>query len=150
MNKVFLIGRLTRDPELRYTTTQAAVANFSIAVDRNFRREDGTQETDFINIEVWNKAAENVNKYLKKGSQVAIDGSIRMDRFNDKDGNARTTYRVVATNVQFLSKVDSSDMDSGVSSVRPSDFSVDDTTDIYSDFGKDIKVDEISDEELPF
>ena len=53
MNKVFLIGRLTRDPELRYTTTQAAVANFSIAVDRNFRREDGTQETDFINIEVW-------------------------------------------------------------------------------------------------
>ena len=141
MNKVFLIGRLTRDPELRYTTNQSAVANFSIAVDRNFRREDGTQETDFINIEVWNKPAENVNKYLKKGSQVAIDGSIRMDRFNDKDGNARTTYRVVANNVQA---------DSGVSSVKPSDFNVDDTTDIYSDFGKDIKVDEISDEELPF
>ena len=144
MNKVFLIGRLTRDPELRYTTNQSAVANFSIAVDRNFRREDGTQETDFINIEVWNKPAENVNKYLKKGSQVAIDGSIRMDRFNDKDGNARTTYRVVAN------KVDSVEADSGVSSVKPSDFNVDDTTDIYSDFGKDIKVDEISDEELPF
>lgn len=150
MNKVFLIGRLTRDPELRYTTNQSAVANFSIAVDRNFRREDGTQETDFINIEVWNKPAENVNKYLKKGSQVAIDGSIRMDRFNDKDGNVRTTYRVVANNVQFLSKVDSVEADSVVSSVKPSDFNVDDTTDIYSDFGKDIKVDEISDEELPF
>ena len=103
-----------------------------------------------MNIEVWNKPAENVNKYLKKGSQVAIDGSIRMDRFNDKDGNARTTYRVVANNVQFLSKVDSVEADSGVSSVKPSDFNVDDTTDIYSDFGKDIKVDEISDEELPF
>ena len=86
MNKVFLIGRLTRDPELRYTSSNIAVATFSIAVDRNFSNAAGEREADFINIVVWRKQAENVKNYMHKGSQVAIDGRIQTRSYDDTDG----------------------------------------------------------------
>ena len=102
MNKVFLIGRLTRDPELRYTSSNVAVATFSLAVNRNFTNQDGEREADFINIQVWKNIAENCSKYLTKGSQVAVDGRIQARNYDAQDGSKRYVTEVVADNVQFL------------------------------------------------
>ena len=102
MNKVFLIGRLTKDPELRYTGSNIAVATFSLAVNRNFSNQNGEREADFINIVVWRKQAENVKNYLTQGSQVAIDGRIQTRSYDDQDGKKRYVTEVVADNVEFL------------------------------------------------
>jgi single-strand DNA-binding protein len=99
MNTVILIGRLTRDPELRYTNSGHAVANFTLAVDRPFSKE---KETDFIPIIVWQKQAENCAEYLLKGSQVAVEGRLQVRGYEDKQGNKRTATEVVASSVQFL------------------------------------------------
>ena len=101
MNKVFLIGRLTRDPELRYTESNVPVATFSIAVNRNFTNQAGEREADFINIIAWKKQAENVKNYIKKGSQVAIDGRIQT-RSYERDGQKHYVTEVVAESIQFL------------------------------------------------
>lgn len=101
MNQIILIGRLTKEPELRYLpSTGTPTATFSIAVDREYQK-DGKKETDFINIEVWNKSAENCANYLSKGSLVAIQGSIRVDNY-EKDGERRSYTKVRANRVQFL------------------------------------------------
>ena len=102
MNKVFLIGRLVRDPELRYTGTNIPVATFSIAVNRNYANAAGEREADFINIVVWRKQAENVKNYVKQGSQVAIDGKIQTRTYDDQNGQKRYITEVVADNIQFL------------------------------------------------
>lgn len=102
MNKVFLIGRLTADPVLRYTSTNIAVASFSLAVASNRRNEDGEREADFINIVVWKKQAENVKNYLSKGSKVAIDGHIQTRGYDDQNGVRKHVTEVVAENVEFL------------------------------------------------
>ena len=103
MNNVVLVGRLTRDPELKYITGNGtAVANFAIAVDREFSGKDGKKETDFIDIQVWGKSAENCANYIGKGSLVAIQGSIRVDSYQDQEGNNRKMTRVNANRVQFL------------------------------------------------
>ena len=101
MNKAILIGRLTRDPELRTTPTGRNVCQFSIAVNRTYTNQSGEREADFINVTVWRKQAENVDKYLSKGSQVAIDGKIQVTTY-EKDGVKRNNVEVVADNVQFL------------------------------------------------
>ncbi|QRN85061.1 single-stranded DNA-binding protein [Clostridia bacterium] len=101
-NKVVLIGRLTRDPELRFTQNGKAVASFSLAVDRAFKRE-GQPEADFFRISVWGKQAENCANYLSKGSLAAIDGRIEMNKYTDKDGQERTSVDVTANDVRFLS-----------------------------------------------
>ena len=97
MNKVILIGRLTKDPELRYTTSNIPVATFTLAVNRTV-----SEEVDFINIVVWRKQAENCSKYITKGSQVAIEGSIQTRSYEDKNGQKRHITEVVADNVKFL------------------------------------------------
>ena len=103
MNNVVLVGRLTRDVELKYIPgSGTAVANFAIAVDREFTGKDGKKETDFIDIQVWGKSAENCATYIGKGSLVAIQGSIRVDSYQDQDGNNRKITRVNANRVQFL------------------------------------------------
>ena len=103
MNNVVLVGRLTRDPELKYIPgSGAAVANFAIAVDREFTGKDGKKEVDFIDIQVWSKSAENCATYIGKGSLVAIQGSIRVDNYQDQEGNNRKMTRVNANRVQFL------------------------------------------------
>lgn len=103
MNHVVLVGRLTRDPELRYIAgSGTAVANFSIAVDREFSGKDGKKETDFIDIQVWGKSAENCANYIGKGSLVAIQGSIRIDSYQTQNGETRRATRVNANRVQFL------------------------------------------------
>ena len=154
MNKVFLIGRLTRDPELRYTSSNLPVASFSIAVNRNFTNQAGEREADFINIVVWRKQAENIKNYLKQGSQIAVDGRLQTRSYDGEDGKKRYITEVVADNVQFLDSK-SSRGDDSFSQVTPSSFSDSEqhveTTDVksdpFADFGSSI---EINDDELPF
>ena len=102
MNKVVLIGRLTRDPELRYTGSNTPVATFSLAVNRNFQNQNGEREADFINIVVWRKQAENVKNFLTQGSQVAVEGRIQTRTYDDQNGQKRYITEVVADNVEFL------------------------------------------------
>ena len=103
MNKIFLIGRLTKDPELRYTSSGAAVCSFTLAVNRRFTNQNGEKEADFINIVVWNKVAESCAKYLSKGRQTAVEGRLQIRSYDDKDGQRRWVTEVVADNVEFLS-----------------------------------------------
>ena len=102
MNKVILIGNLTRDPELTETSNGVAVCRFAIAVSRDYANSEGTRETDFFNITVWRGRAENCSKYLKKGSKVAIVGSLQNRSYEDKDGIKRNVTDVVASEVEFL------------------------------------------------
>lgn len=102
MNKVILIGRLTADPELRYTPNGAAVCSFRIAVDRPFNSQSGERGADFINIVVWNKAAENTAKYMSKGRQIAVDGRLQIRSYDGNDGQRRWVTEVVADRVEFL------------------------------------------------
>ena len=99
MNSVVLVGRLTRDPELRYSQNQTAVARFSLAVDRPFSRN---HEADFINIVVFGKQAENCDRYLAKGRQAAVQGRIQTGSYVNKDGHKIYTTDVVADRVEFL------------------------------------------------
>jgi single-strand DNA-binding protein len=102
LNNVVLIGRLVRDPDLRYSPSGTAVANFTLAVDRAFKNEDGEKEADFIPVVVFKKQAENCANYLKKGRLVAIEGRIQVRTYEDKDGNKRWVTEVIAHNVRFL------------------------------------------------
>lgn len=102
MNKVLLIGNLTSEPQLRYTTNNTPVASFTIAVNRNHTKEDGTKETDFINVVVWNKRAENVKNYLDKGSKVGISGRLQVRKYQNERGENRYVTEVVADEVEFL------------------------------------------------
>ena len=103
MNHVVLIGRLTKDVELKYIQgTGTPVANFAIAVDREFTGKDGKKEVDFIDIQVWGKSAENCANYIGKGSLVGVQGSIRIDLYQNKEGENRKITRVNANRVQFL------------------------------------------------
>ena len=105
MNRAMLIGRLTKDPELRATASGIAVCTFTIAVDRRFANRDSqTREADFIPIVVWRAQAENCAKYLHKGSQAAISGSIQTRSYDAPDGSKRYITEVVADEVQFLSR----------------------------------------------
>ncbi|MBP3429096.1 MAG: single-stranded DNA-binding protein [Clostridia bacterium] len=104
MNKVYLIGNLTRDPEMRSTQSGIAVCNFSIAVNRRFRNaQTGQQETDFFNIVAWRQLAELCSRYLAKGRKVAVVGSIQTRSYEAQDGSKRTAFDIVADEVEFLS-----------------------------------------------
>ena len=114
MNKVFLIGNLTRDPEMRSTTSGLPVCNFSIAVNRRFKNaQTGQQETDFINIVAWRQLAELCGRYLAKGRKVAVVGSIQTRSYEAQDGSKRTSVEVVADEVEFLSPANSGSAPSG-------------------------------------
>lgn len=102
INRIVLVGRLVADPELRYTATGNAVANFRIAVDRQFTSRDGEKETDFIDIVCWRKLAELVAHHLDKGRLVAVDGRLQIRSYEDKEGVRRRIAEVVADTVQFL------------------------------------------------
>ena len=101
MNKIILIGRLTKAPDLRYTQNGAAVCTFTLAVNRPYSK-DGEQEADFINIVVWNKSGENCAKYLEKGRQCAIEGRLQIRTYDGDDGKKRWVSEVVADRVEFL------------------------------------------------
>ena len=112
LNKAILMGRLTRDPELRYTPANVAVASFTLAVDRNFKN-DGEIQTDFIDIVCWRQRAEFVSKYFHKGQLVVASGSIQTRTWKDKEGNNRKSFEIVAEDVYFA--------ESRNGSVAPSD-----------------------------
>ena len=102
LNHIVLMGRLTRDPELRYTGSNVPVASFSIAVDRDFGRgENGEKQTDFINVSAWRQTGEFVSKYFTKGSMIVVSGRLQIRDYTDRDGNRRTAAEVVADNVYF-------------------------------------------------
>ena len=103
MNKLFLIGNLTRDPEMSETATGVAFCRLGIAVNRPYQGSDGERATDFFNVTVWRNHAENCGRYLKKGSKVAIVGSLQNRQYEDKDGNKRQVTDIIANEVEFLS-----------------------------------------------
>ena len=132
MNHVVLVGRLTRDVELKYIQGSGTpVANFGVAVDREFAGKDGKKEVDFIDIQVWGKSAENCANYIGKGSLVAIQGSIRVDNYQDQEGNNRRITRVNANRVQFLDNKKDKQENNEAPTGQFQDFQqVDDTDDI--------------------
>lgn len=137
MNKALLVGRITIKPELRTTSSGIPFTRFSVAINRPFTN-NGERTADFINILVWRKQAENVCNFLDKGSQVAIEGRIQTGSYTDKDGNNRTSFEVVADNVQFL---DSKSQRSNESQIPISD-GVDIGNDTYSEFGESVSIDD--------
>ena len=147
INKAILMGRLTRDPELRRTQSDIPVTSFSLAINRPFRR--GTEQvTDFIDVVAWRQTAEFVCRYMQKGSMAIVAGSINTRTWTDKDGNARKSVEVIADEVSFgEAKRDSqrSDMSFSV----PSEAKMPDAEDIFED-GDDDFSETVSDDELPF
>ena len=152
MNRVMLIGRLTTKPELRYTGSNVPFSRFTVAVNRTFNNNNGERETDFINIVVWRKQAENVKKYITKGSLVAVEGRIQTGSY-EKDGQRVYTTDVVADNVQFLETKAQSQNRPVEDSVTPADFANDSvkptdmSEEVFADFGDSI---EISDDDIAF
>ena len=119
LNRIVVIVRLTRDPELRSTSNGVAVATFTVAVDRNFSNNRGEKETDFIPVVVWRGLAETCGRYLSKGRLVAVEGRLQIRTYEANDGGKRTVAEIVADNVQFLSPKDGG---SGSSSGYTPDF----------------------------
>jgi len=101
LNHITIMGRLTRDPELRRTGSGVAVASFTVAVDRDFGGQDGQKETDFIDCVAWRNTGEFVSKYFTKGRMIVVDGRLQIRSWNDKDGNKRRTAEVVAEHCYF-------------------------------------------------
>ena len=106
MNRVILIGRLTKDVELKTTQSGISVASFGIAVDRSYKSQGGERETDFFNVVVWRQQAESCAQYLAKGKMVAVDGRIQQRNYTGQDGVKRTTFEVVAETVKFLTPME--------------------------------------------
>jgi single-strand DNA-binding protein len=104
MNHVVLIGRPTRDPELRYLSSGVPVCFYTLAVDKGYRNKEGEKEADFIQIKVWNKLAENTANYVRKGRLISLSGKIATGSYQEKDGRTKYTMEVIAENVQFLEK----------------------------------------------
>lgn len=163
MNKVILIGRLARDPELRTTPSNLSVATFTVAVSRPFSPQNGgAPETDFVNCVVWRRQAENLVKYCRKGSQIAVEGRIQTRNYTAQDGNKRYVTEVMCDNITFLGSraENSGNPATFVASPEVNNYqpSVDNynqasmpTTDIsedpFKDFGEEIT---LSDDDLPF
>ncbi len=161
MNKVFLVGRLTRDFDLRYGANNMAVARTSLAVDRPFTGQGGERGADFISIVAFGNRAETMKKYLVKGSQIAISGRIQTGSYDANDGRKVYTTDVIIDEFQFLDSRGSRTEESGLSIVQPTspvndvtpyDFGENNTvtsieTDPFKDFGDKI---EINDSDLPF
>ncbi len=103
MNKVFLIGNLTRDPELSETSGGVSVCHFGIAMNRSYSSSNGEQQTDFFNVTAWRGLADNVAKFCKKGNKIAVSGSIQIRNYEDNSGNKRTAVDIIAQDVEFLS-----------------------------------------------
>ena len=147
LNVVVLTGRLTADPELRHTPNDIAVTSFTIAVNRKFTKSGEERQTDFIDIVAWRNTAEFVCKYFKKGQLIAVEGSIQTRSYQDKDGNKRKAFEIVANNLQFVeSKKD------GNSEFSESDSPAKDSPDTASySSGSDNDFQAIeSDDDLPF
>ena len=173
MNKAILIGRLTRDPELRYTSSNRAVCQFTVAIDRPFTNQaSGQREADFINVVAWDRTGENVGKYMTKGRLIAVEGRIQTRNYDNNEGRKVYVTEVIASNVQFLESRNGATNNNGFDSMpeppqerTPYDFAeeqpspeketpkenttidIEDDKDPFASFGEQV---EISDNDLPF
>lgn len=133
MNKVFLTGNLTRDPELTETPSGVSVCHFAIAVNRGYASQDGERQVDFFNCTAWRGLAENISRYAKKGKKVAVSGSIQLRNYEDNSGAKRTAVDIVVQDCEFLSPKDDGDYDdqnSGATKKQPVLQPMDDDSDI--------------------
>ncbi|MCL2152037.1 MAG: single-stranded DNA-binding protein [Oscillospiraceae bacterium] len=147
MNHIVIMGRLTRDPELRHTPNGVAVASFSLAVDRGFTPKDGGEkQTDFIDVVAWRNTAEFVSKYFVKGQMAAVVGRLQIRDWQDKDGNKRRSAEVVADNIYFTESKKSREASFGPVEVKD-DINSNYTTPVE---GSDFSELDIDDGELPF
>ncbi|MDD2352812.1 MAG: single-stranded DNA-binding protein [Candidatus Caldatribacteriota bacterium] len=139
------IGRLTRDPELRYTPAGTAVCKFGLAINRSFRNQEGNniEDTLFINVSAWGRQAEHCSQFLKKGKRVAVNGELRSNNWQDKEGNKRVSYEINARSVQFLDYMKDSNNDN-------KDFSDNDYVDENSGQGKENVEDNNGEDDIPF
>lgn len=141
MNKVCLIGRITKDPEIRYTANNVAVATFSLAINRTYKNANGEYDADFINCIAFRNTADLLGKYVHKGDQLGIQGHIQTRNYDDKDGKKVYVTEVVVDSLYFLQdKREEKNEEKPVQNEEP-------VNDPYKDFGEAI---EISDEDLPF
>ena len=148
MNKVILIGRLTKDPELRYTQSGTAVAGFTLAVDRRFANQNGEREADFVNCVAWNKAAEFVAQYFYKGKQMALEGRLQVRSYDGNDGQKRWVTEVVAEQIEFVgSKNDGSNNSNGRNGNTNSSSGSSSGNNPYAGLGQEVMFD---DNDLPF
>ena len=143
MNRVFLIGRLTREPELRYTTSGMACCQITVAVNRP-KQKDKEQEADFINVVVWDKQAENLAKYQAKGNQIAVEGSIRTRNYENNEGKKVYVTEVVALNVVYLDNKKDNNTTTQVETQEATEAS----NDPYAEFGQRVEIEQQMD--LPF
>lgn len=148
INRVVLVGRLTKDPELRYTPNGVAVTNFTLAVDRPFTNQQGEREADFIRITVWRRQAENVANYLSKGRLAGVDGRIQTRNYENNEGRRVFVTDVVGENVQFLDSKGSANSSSQATGGEDNN----QNSPQYNDdpFAGDGKPIDISDDDLPF
>ena len=114
MNKVFLIGNLTRDPELTETPSGVSTCRFSIAVNRNYTSQDGERQTDFFNCTAWRGQAETIARYTKKGNKVAVSGSVQLRNYEDNQGVKRTAVDIIVQDVEFLTPKTGDGFDDGM------------------------------------
>ena len=161
MNRVVLVGRLTKDPELRYTPNGIPVATFTLAVNRSFTNQQGEREADFINCVVWRKPAENAANYLRKGSLAGVDGKVQTRNYEGQDGKRVYVTEILAESVQFLEprsqnaggngqsngNTGGSNYNSGNSQQRSNNNYTRVDDDPFTNNGKEI---DISDDDLPF
>jgi single-strand DNA-binding protein len=151
VNKVILIGRVGRDPEVRYVSSGAPVATFSVATDESFKSRNGEQQqhTEWHKVVAWNKLAEICGEYLTKGKLVYIEGSIRSRQWEDQSGNKRTSYEIIARNMQMLgSRADSERAGAGAS--RPAASSSQGAEERYESGPEPSPDGEITDDDIPF
>lgn len=143
MNKIILIGRLTADPELRYTESNKAYTRFTLAVNRDFTKEDGSKDADFISIVAWEKRAETICKYVKKGNRLGVEGRIQTGSYDKGDGSRGYLIDVIVNGIEFLENKEKED--------RPApEYSASDTKaeeDPFADFSESV---ELTDNDLPF
>ena len=143
MNKVILVGRISSEIELRYTSSNIPVASFSLAVNRPHTNAEGEREADFINIVVWRKPAENLKDYMSKGSRIGVEGSIQTRSYEDNNGNKRYVTEVVASSVEFLeSKKQTTEKEEPQNQQQPLP-----EKNPFEEFGEQISIDP---DELPF
>lgn len=145
MNKSILIGRITKDPELRTTPNNRSVCQFTIAVNRTYTNEEGKREADFINCVVWDKQAENLAMYQKKGNQIAVEGRIQTRNYDDNNGKKVYVTEVLVNNISYL---DTKKDDSNFNNLEePQIVEKQEEIDPYQAFGDSI---EVNDDDLPF
>lgn len=138
MNKVIIIGNLTRDPELSTTNSGISLCRFTVAVSRRFANAEGERETDFLNVIVWRQLAENCNKFLKKGSKVCVTGSVQTRNFEAQDGTKRYVTEIVAEDVEFLNRAGDGDSNGAYK------------TEVKEPTAQVSKLEPIDDDDLPF